>query len=144
MEDAPMSAPIPNVEAKDLTPDQYRLLVAHRARQILREPVPVPETTAERREIEARIRAEMEKVHLRRNFLPVRFLVDGVERARAVCRIVTSSGLGTGFLVGPGLIMTNNHVLDRPASAQGGVAEFGFDNGSSTPVAATLLPNRFS
>lgn len=36
------------VEAKDLTPDQYRLLMAHRARQILDEPVPVPETTAER------------------------------------------------------------------------------------------------
>ncbi|HWM89693.1 MAG TPA: trypsin-like peptidase domain-containing protein [Thermoanaerobaculia bacterium] len=138
-----MSAPIPNVEAKDLTPDQYRLLVAHRARQILHEPVAVPETTAERHLIEARIKAEMERIHLRRNFLPVRFLGDGVERAKAVCRIVTNESLGTGFLVGPGLLMTNNHVIDRREAAQGAIAEFGLNDSASVPITAALLPDRF-
>lgn len=138
-----MSTPIPNVEAKDLTDEQFRLLVAHRARQILNEPVPVPETDTERRKVEERIKTEMEKVHLRRNFLPVRFLKDGVERGQAVCRIVTKDSLGTGFLVGPGLLMTNNHVLEAVETARGSIAEFGLDDGASVPITAALLPEQF-
>ncbi|MBF6339927.1 trypsin-like peptidase domain-containing protein [Nocardia abscessus] len=40
-----------------------------------------------------------------------------LEAARAVVRIRTPAGLGTGFLISPTLVMTNNHVIPDAASA---------------------------
>jgi hypothetical protein len=42
------------------------------------------------------------------------FLPLGAQRARAVGRIITDGGqgFGTGFLISPRLLMTNNHVLE--------------------------------
>ena len=45
-------------------------------------------------------------------WLDIGFLQSGVRAARAVCRLEWSKqGQGTGFLVGPDLIITNYHVL---------------------------------
>jgi endonuclease G, mitochondrial len=65
----------------------------------------------------------------------VNFLSRGLKASRAVCRI-TSGGTswGTGFLVAPGLLMTNCHVLPDLESAKGCVAEFGFEYDSEDQV----------
>ncbi|GGE20989.1 endonuclease [Polymorphobacter glacialis] len=58
------------------------------------------------------------------NFLSIEFLERGVVAARTVGCVVFRSGggpraLGSGFLVAPGILLTNNHVLPRPDRADG-------------------------
>lgn len=64
------------------------------------------------------------------NLRQVAWLQAGLAAARSVCRILTPTGFGTGFLVGPGLIMTNNHVLPSAAIAEGSSAEFDYQLGA--------------
>ncbi len=57
------------------------------------------------------------------------FLVRGSEARSRVARVIvrrSGFGFGTGFLVGPNLFMTNNHVLPTRASARRAAAEFDF------------------
>ena len=66
-----------------------------------------------------------------RDFLSVEFLERGLVAMRCVGRIVTALGagrsaFGTGFLVSPGLLLTNNHVLRDPARAAASHVEFDF------------------
>jgi endonuclease G len=83
------------------------------------------------------------------DFVSVNFLMRGLEAARSVCRIrVPGAGggwYGTGFLVGPGLLMTNNHVLPRPGDAAQAEAEFGYEHDVEgvlkEPVPFNLDPN---
>jgi V8-like Glu-specific endopeptidase len=57
------------------------------------------------------------------NIFQVNFLSRGERAARAVGRISVMNkhsipmGFGTGFLVAPGLVLTNHHVIDAPALA---------------------------
>lgn len=77
-----------------------------------------------------------------RDFLAIGFFEKGTSASRAVCRIVTNlgggrRGLGTGFLVTPVLLMTNNHVLGSEDEAKRSTAEFNYqltDTGASLPV----------
>lgn len=51
-----------------------------------------------------------------RDFLSIEFLERGLLASRSVGRVLVSSGSGlkargTGFLVAPGLLLTNHHVL---------------------------------
>lgn len=77
-----------------------------------------------------------------RDFLAIGFFEKGTSASRAVCRIVTNlgggrRGLGTGFLVTPSLLMTNNHVLSSEDDASRSVAEFNYqltDTGTPLPV----------
>lgn len=115
-------------DARDLTPTAFRRLVSRRAREVTHERLPFVEEEDERREMEAMI---AEKVDLEPDFLPAKFLYEGAKRARAVCRIKFAGGLGTGFLIAPGTIMTNNHVLPSLALASSAIAEFGFEAGGS-------------
>jgi endonuclease G, mitochondrial len=67
------------------------------------------------------------------NLIDARFLALGAQVARTVARIAVKepSGLiaefGTGFLVGPGLLLTNHHVLQSSAQAAVSEAEFGYE-----------------
>jgi V8-like Glu-specific endopeptidase len=45
--------------------------------------------------------------------------------ARSVVRVGLPSGAGSGFMVAPGLLMTNHHVIDSPQAAAR--ADFAFD-----------------
>ncbi|WP_346622544.1 serine protease [Blastococcus montanus] len=70
------------------------------------------------------------------DFLPVGFLDLGRRRAEAVARIVVRQpspdgplvhGRGTGFLVGPDVLMTNHHVLPDIDKARVSTVEFKYE-----------------
>lgn len=73
------------------------------------------------------------------DFVDVAFFERGRRAARAVARIITTDGaaLGTGFLISPHLLMTNNHVIGSASEAAGLLAEFDYErdiNGAMLPV----------
>jgi endonuclease G len=58
----------------------------------------------------------------------VSFLPRGEMAARPVCRLLyEGQPIGTGFLVAPGLLLTNNHVIGTAADAAKFVAEFDYE-----------------
>ncbi len=63
--------------------------------------------------------------------LPIAFMELGLQRARAVARVVVSHGnqreTGTGFLVAGNWLITNHHVLPDESTAQSAVAEFNYE-----------------
>ena len=63
------------------------------------------------------------------DFVDVAFFERGRRAARSVARIITRDGaaLGTGFLISPRLLMTNNHVIGSRAEADGLLAEFDYE-----------------
>jgi V8-like Glu-specific endopeptidase len=70
--------------------------------------------------------------------LPIRFLEIGTQRARAVARIVRGDGSsGTGFLIGNGWLLTNNHVLPNADLTAHSVAEFNYQQTSEGLDGAT-------
>lgn len=76
----------------------------------------------------------LERVIGAHNILGVVFLDLGAQAARTVGRvhIITPGGdrgFGTGFLVAPRLLLTNNHVLPDVATARGSFVEFNYQNG---------------
>ena len=93
-------------------------------------------------------RMSLERVIGRRDFADIAFL----ERALAVSRTVAfvrigRGGSGTGFMVSPRLMMTNNHVLGSEADAAGSELIFDFQlDRQGAPMATrgfTLLPREF-
>ncbi|HMF66243.1 MAG TPA: DNA/RNA non-specific endonuclease [Phyllobacterium sp.] len=66
------------------------------------------------------------------DLMSINFLDRGKRAAAAVCRIkVPSDGgawYGTGFLVGPRLLLTNHHVLGNADEASQSEAEFGYEH----------------
>ena len=68
------------------------------------------------------------------NLLGVAFLELGTQVAGTVGRVhvrdqFARRGFGTGFMISPRLMMTNNHVLEDAASARFSQIEFGFQDG---------------
>lgn len=62
----------------------------------------------------------------------VAYLERGMIAARSVCRIKVrttqgQSGWGTGFLVAPNVLITNNHVLENPTWAERSRAQFRYE-----------------
>lgn len=84
------------------------------------------------------------------NFLPAVFLRLGYQRSLAVCRILIARGIdylgrnqpggwkGTGFLVGPRLLLTNHHVVNSIEVARESVCQFNFLNGEDGRAEAHL------
>lgn len=75
------------------------------------------------------------------DFVGVEFLSRGRLAANAVGRVVFRSGRaqGSGFLVAPGLFLTNHHVIGSEAAAGQMVVEFDYENddaGGQRPVTA--------
>jgi endonuclease G len=71
-----------------------------------------------------------ERIVGERDIVQVTFLHQALEAARSVCRLrirgetPAPASFGTGFLVAPGVLLTNHHVLDTPAAAHLSLAEF--------------------
>jgi len=68
------------------------------------------------------------------DLLPIAYFETGLTTAKSVCRIELHDrrgsvvGYGTGFVVAPGLLMTNNHVLQDAESALYSLAQFDYEN----------------
>jgi V8-like Glu-specific endopeptidase len=95
----------------------------------------------------------LERVLGTADFVGVAFLEHALRVSRTVCRIAiggrsgSPNGFGTGFLVSPRLLLTNNHVLGSATEAAGSVAEFDYyvrPNGTPASVRVfTLDPDTF-
>jgi endonuclease G len=72
----------------------------------------------------------LERIIGTRDILQITFLQQALAAARPVCRLRVRSeipgppGFGTGFLVAPGVLLTNHHVLDSDETANLSLAEF--------------------
>ncbi len=77
------------------------------------------------------------------NFQDPWFLRKGITRSRSVGLI---GSLGTGWLIGPSLLMTNWHVLRRKEWAQGKFVQFNFEQNEDgtmpPPNRVALNPNK--
>lgn len=67
-----------------------------------------------------------EKVIGENTLRDIRMLELGLEASRAVVRIRTAGSLGSGFLAGTRLVMTNHHVIDTPAAAAQSMFTFNY------------------
>lgn len=114
-------------------------------RSLVERPLPI---TAE--EIDDRIVNEV--VLGARDFLSVEFLERGVVAARTIGRMVIRSGgdfraRGTGFLVAPGLLLTNEHVLTSASLAERCAVEMDYEQNRFGPAKTAqvfaLDPERF-
>lgn len=91
-----------------------------------------------------------ERIIGKSDFVSINFLSRGIEAAKSVCRIRVpgprGGWSGTGFLVAPGLLMTNNHVLFSRRDASQAEADFNFEHDKEgviqTPVQFNLDPDR--
>ena len=76
----------------------------------------------------------LERTIGRSDLVPINYLEFGLRASRCVCRIQirqpngAEAGYGTGFLVAPGLLMTNWHVLPNAGMATRSLAEFDFED----------------
>lgn len=83
----------------------------------------------------------------------INYLAKGTAAARSVCRIQLRDprsnllGYGSGFLIGPGLLMTNHHVFGKPADAANSIADFDYELDVSgqerVPVRFGFEPGKF-
>ncbi|HMQ57884.1 MAG TPA: serine protease, partial [Rhizobiaceae bacterium] len=76
------------------------------------------------------------------NLCPINFLARGLDAAKSVARLTVqsedgnSTWHGTGFLVAPGVLVTNNHVISTRRQAAMAIAEFDYQRDiSGTPEA---------
>jgi endonuclease G, mitochondrial len=92
----------------------------------------------------------LERIIGKSDLLSINFLDRGRRVADAVCRIKLPMeggvGYGTGFLVGPRLLLTNNHVLASEAEAAQAGAQFGYEHDLDgvirDPVEFNLAPHQ--
>lgn len=81
------------------------------------------------------------------NLRQISWIAKGLAVSRSVCRIHSPQGLGTGFLVGESLLMTNHHVIRSTNQAKQTVIEFGYQLGAKDDYEHTyrydLDPSRF-
>ncbi len=76
----------------------------------------------------------MERILGDNDLVPIAYLLQGYKVGNSVCKIMIRNrvgntvGSGTGFLIAPNLIITNNHVLPNFDSAILSVAQFNFQN----------------
>ena len=76
------------------------------------------------------------------NLRPISFLEMGTRRARCVTQvIVTGLGLGTGFLIAPNLLLTNNHVIPSVDHARQTLLRFNYETDVSGQLMASSYYN---
>lgn len=99
---------------------------------------------------ETRAPDQIERIYERiiggNELMPVAYLQRGAIAARAVARIDLGGGnYGTGFLIAPGVLITNNHVIRDKATAARAMANFEFEVNLKDepvgPIAVELRPD---
>jgi len=81
------------------------------------------------------------------SLVPIHFLELGLQRARAVARVLCASGDGgSGFLVQGNLLITNNHVIPTAEKARSAIVQFNYQktvDGLDAPIREyRLLPEQ--
>src|SRR5690606_21250436 len=98
------------------------------------------------------IKEALERINGVPNFQDILVLKKILALSYSVCRITIktkygTSGFGTGFLIAPGLIITNHHVFPDPETAQDSLIQFGYEldetRQSSTVQTFNLKPDKF-
>jgi endonuclease G, mitochondrial len=75
----------------------------------------------------------IERVIAGSDLMPIYYLEKGKKVAESICRIElmdemnNTQGYGTGFMVSPSLLMTNNHVIGNPDDCKNSLAQFHFE-----------------
>jgi endonuclease G, mitochondrial len=81
------------------------------------------------------------------DLIDINFLEFAIAVSRGVGRVRVANGYGTGFLIGPGLMMTNHHVIGEPGEALRSVLQLDYQDNASGQVLPSqtfaLEPNRF-
>ena len=94
----------------------------------------------------------LERILKANDLLPINFLYRGARISQAIGRIIIRNGPrpighGTGFMISPRLMLTNNHVLPDKDIAQNSTIEFNYyrmQNGKlSTPIEFRFQPFLF-
>lgn len=103
--------------------------------------------------IDPRDELAIERIIGEEDLFPISYLEAGLKAATSVCRIEIRDsigrilGYGTGFLVSPTLLLTNNHVLENAHTAQVSVAQFNYemdlDLNERLKKSFRLTPERF-
>ena len=76
----------------------------------------------------------MERILGKNDLFPISYLQIGLNNSKSVCRISIRDsrgvvvGYGTGFLVAPNIILTNNHVINSYQVASNSTAEFNYQD----------------
>jgi len=83
----------------------------------------------------------------------INYLAKGTLASHAVCRIQLKDaranlvGYASGFMIGPGLLMTNHHVFGKPGDATNSIADFDYEldilGMERNPVRFGFLPEKF-
>ncbi|HXC54794.1 MAG TPA: DNA/RNA non-specific endonuclease [Rhizomicrobium sp.] len=75
----------------------------------------------------------LERIIAGNDLTGVNYLALGIRASHSVCRVNLNNsagqlvGYGTGFLIAPGVLITNNHVLSSDVDASYAVAEFDYE-----------------
>jgi len=98
-----------------------------------------------------RANATLERIIQGNDLVGINYLAHGTLAARPVCRIQLRDasnnvlGFGSGFLIAPGVLMTNHHVFATAAEARHSIADFDFEldvrGKERTPVHFGFDPN---
>ena len=77
-------------------------------------------------------RVRLERILKGNDLSDISYLEQGLAAGRPVCRIVLRKngslvGYGTGFLVAPGVLMTNQHVFEDPSCVRESIAQFRYE-----------------
>jgi endonuclease G, mitochondrial len=109
--------------------------------------------SARRDQIDPRDGLTLERLIGNSDLFPISYLEAGLRAAKSVCRIEMRDsigrvlGYGTGFLVSPSLLLTNNHVLEDEDAARYSLAQFNYEtdlNLLPRPVRSFRIdPDRF-
>ena len=76
----------------------------------------------------------MERILGKNDLFPISYLQIGLNISKSICRISIRDsrgvvvGYGTGFLVAPNIILTNNHIINSYEVASNSIAEFNYQD----------------
>lgn len=120
---------------KHLSSDDLRIIAEYEAvKAQVHEPDELARVLARRQMVPKDDSLAFERIMGDNNFFPVNYLSRGARMARAVAKlqIFMAGGIpwssGSGFLVGPGLLLTNHHVIESRDIARRARAIFDFQD----------------